>query len=1217
MTRIPSTTGVNQRNGRLQLIAMEPRMLFDGALAVAGDEAMAASAANDSVDEQPREVVFIDAAVSEIEDWLRPGPGALVVQLQAGRDGVEQMAEFLRGLHDIQAVHIVSHGSQGRLMLGDAVLDTSSTQGQHADDLATIGSALSANADILLYGCNVGSQPGMAFIDSLAVATGADVRASSNETGAASLGGDWMLEVGVGAVETRSLDAFEWDGVLTLPELVDDSVSVDQGSGVSGNVLENDSDADGDRLEVAWISIDGKVYGAGEPVDLAGIGQLTVAADGAFSFTPADGFTGAVPTVSYVVTDPVDGEATGNLSITVNPVVVQSGSAPSATDDYYGVAAYGTLYSGDPGVLGNDYDADGDHLTVVLVSGTYNGSLNLDANGGFSYSTWTSGTTDSFTYYVTDGSYTSNVATVYLSVDSGFVDPPTNNAPTANSDQYSVSAYGSLNAYWPGVLANDWDPEGNSLSVSLYSGPTYGSLSLYGDGTFYYSTGLAGVQDSFSYTVFDGSSWSAPATVYLDVASDSGGYGGGNSSPAANDDYFSVSGYGSIYVGNSGVLGNDYDPEGGALTASLISGPSYGSLTLNADGTFSYSAGYSNQSDQFSYSVSDSYGATASATVYLTIGSANSAPTASDDAYSLHGYGTLFVNGAGVLANDSDPDGGPMTATLTNGPSYGSLSFNADGTFSYYASYSDVTDSFTYMLTDDAGNTSSATVNLYVGSPNQAPAPVADSYQLAAFGTIDIDASAGVLANDSDPNGDRLFAYVYSGPSHGSLTFNADGSFRYEAATSNTVDSFSYYVSDGFETSAEQTVLLSIDSAAPVIQVSALDIQEGGSVVLTAANLSALDSDSTSTDLTFTVANVTGGQFESILTAGVAIQSFTQADVDAGQVRFVHDGGEAAPAFELNIADQQGHRSANVAATVQFANMNDQPLGLADEADGGNGSAVTGNVLENDSDLDGDLLELVEFEVDGQRHAAGATATLTGIGELRMLSTGDYQFTPAAGYSGSVPTVFYTVADANGGSARVSFSISDVVAAAAPEAGAEASPTTPAPTTNDGATGQAASTGSSTGGGAVAHEVASESSPSEPVTSPADASAASQATSTATPTTVFVAPPAMPWIGRLLSATSEFISWRANPTVTVDSDLNRVTVGRPSEMTIRLDDPRSAMPASFDPAGWRDSFSEPAELKVTDPEAVIESDQPIANAPGFLQQLQAEVARRGWVRRGV
>jgi hypothetical protein len=169
----------------------------------------------------PREVVFVDASLPDYErllaDVLRATGGERPVEvifLDPARDGVAQIGEALATRAGLDAVHLVTHGSTGRLQLGATAL-AAAALAAHSDAIAAWARAFATDGDLLLYGCDVAAGPaGNAFVNALARLTGADVAASDDATGAARLGGDWDLERTTGVIDGTMLqltDA-EWTG---------------------------------------------------------------------------------------------------------------------------------------------------------------------------------------------------------------------------------------------------------------------------------------------------------------------------------------------------------------------------------------------------------------------------------------------------------------------------------------------------------------------------------------------------------------------------------------------------------------------------------------------------------------------------------------------------------------------------------------------------------------------------------------------------------------------------------------------------------------------------------------------------------------------------------------------------------------------------------------------------------------------------------------------
>jgi hypothetical protein len=283
--------------------------------------------------------------------------------------------------------------------------------------------------------------------------------------------------------------------------------------------------------------------------------------------------------------------------------------------------------------------------------------------------------------------------------------------------------------------------------------------------------------------------------------------------PVAVDDTYSTSPDTSLAVAPQGVLANDTDPDGFALSTALRGGPANGTLTLNENGSFTYvsNSGFAG-TDEFRYKASSANGESNEAHVFIMVGVTNDPPTAAADQYSTAGGHDLTVAGPGVLANDAGVNGGSLTALLVSGPAHGTLTLHPDGSFRYVPDEGFIgTDTFTYSAQDSLGIQSApATVAITVTRFDQRPSAKGDRYTTPQDTPLTV-APAGVLVNDIDPDGDRLSAVLVSGPEHATLRLRANGSFRYVPDPGFTgTDSFTYKASDGSLTSGTVRVTIKV-----------------------------------------------------------------------------------------------------------------------------------------------------------------------------------------------------------------------------------------------------------------------------------------------------------------------------------------------------------------------------------------------------------------------
>lgn len=164
-----------------------------------------------------RTAVFLDTAIQGHEILLSRIPQNMdVILLDRSQDALAQMAQWAATHNGFHSIHIISHGRNGALILGDMVLDHAMLQARAAD-FQTLGKALKADGDLLLYGCDIGNgHEGLAFLRQISTLTGANIAASNNATGGQDVEADWSLEVTVGAVTSNSLELGNFGSHLGL-----------------------------------------------------------------------------------------------------------------------------------------------------------------------------------------------------------------------------------------------------------------------------------------------------------------------------------------------------------------------------------------------------------------------------------------------------------------------------------------------------------------------------------------------------------------------------------------------------------------------------------------------------------------------------------------------------------------------------------------------------------------------------------------------------------------------------------------------------------------------------------------------------------------------------------------------------------------------------------------------------------------------------------------
>ncbi|MNH53468.1 RHS Repeat protein [compost metagenome] len=267
-----------------------------------------------------------------------------------------------------------------------------------------------------------------------------------------------------------------------------------------------------------------------------------------------------------------------------------------------------------------------------------------------------------------------------------------------------------------------------------------------------------------------------------------------NRLPVAANDSASVVAGGTVDIQ---ARANDSDPDRNSLTISAVSAVSGGgTATIMGGGThIRYTAPGTAGVKTFTYTISDSNGGTASATVTVTVGQPpNRVPTAAPDTATVAVSSAIDIQ---VRANDSDPDGDPLTITAVSAVTGGgTAAIMGGGThLRFTAPTTTGVKSFTYTISDGRGGTATAAVNVTVTPPpNRAPVANPDNGSVYSGSTVAIMA----LANDTDPDGDALTITSVSNPSMGTASVGPGGGYiLYNAPTSPGQVTFNYTISDG------------------------------------------------------------------------------------------------------------------------------------------------------------------------------------------------------------------------------------------------------------------------------------------------------------------------------------------------------------------------------------------------------------------------------------
>ncbi|MDQ8023797.1 MAG: Ig-like domain-containing protein [Moraxellaceae bacterium] len=409
------------------------------------------------------------------------------------------------------------------------------------------------------------------------------------------------------------------------------------------------------------------------------------------------------------------------------------------------------------------------------------------------------------------------------------------------------------------------------------------------------------------------------------------------------------------------------------------------------------------------------------------------------------------TSGGNVLTNDSDPDG-PLRVSqfVVNGTTYavasgssntatiagvGVLVMNSNGayTFTPAANYNGSVPTVTYTATDGASSATS-TLNITVTPVNDAPVGQADTNTTAEDTTLTVTAANGVLANDSDVDGNTLTVtqFTVAGVAGtftagqtatitgiGALTLNSNGSYSFVPAANynGAVPVVTYTVSDGTVTTTS-TLTLSVTPVADPTVTAADTLTIAEDSAATGGNVLTNDSDPdgplrvSQFVVNGTTYAVTAGGSNTATIAGVGTLVMNSTGAYTFTPAADYNGSVPTVTYTATDGTSSATNTLNITVTPvddAFTDAN-ETVTIAED------SVATGSVLTGTSSVDGPVT-VTSFVVAGVSGTfnAGQTASISGVGTINIAANGNYTFTPAANYNGTVPTITYTMTDGSSG----------------------------------------------------------------------------------------------------------------------------------------------------------------------------------------------------------